>query len=168
MDAHSAGAFAKDDYPHPDFAKLDQIQPGITTGKQVEALLVAPPSMSQTFEGDTRECRMWFDKFESFEGLYVYVRRDGIVDEVEKYFKGNPWFPQKVSAEKVASISERRSTRKEAESILGSPWAIGRITQGTFYTYFIKVGKTNEVIYIDYDNGGTIARLIRKPLPEQK
>jgi len=167
-DFHSTGLLVKDDYPHPDFTKVDEIQPGVTTQEQAEALLGTPPFMSMSLEGNTREWKLWHYNIEPFECLAVYIGRDGIVDEVGKSFKGARWFPKRVNANKVAQIKERQSTREAAESVLGRPSSISRNVQGSFYTYYIQVGKTKEGVYIQYDNSGVITRLIRKPQPEYK
>jgi outer membrane protein assembly factor BamE (lipoprotein component of BamABCDE complex) len=165
-DFHSTGLLVEDDYPHADFTKVDQIQPGVTTEKQLEAMLVAPPFLSRSAEGETREWKMWEYKVEPFETLTVFIGRNGVVDEVKKNFKGARFFPKGVDAKKIVQIKERQSTRQEAESILGKPSTITRNTQGSFYTYYIKVGKTREEVYIEYGNSGVVTRLIRKPVPE--
>jgi outer membrane protein assembly factor BamE (lipoprotein component of BamABCDE complex) len=170
-DNHSTGLFVRDDYPNANMTKVDQIQPGTTTKEQVEALLGAPPMMSEPLLGNTRQIyQLWFGKTfgenGQFDQLGITLSHDGIVDEVHKCFKGARWFPRKVSAEKVAQVKERQSTRKSAESIFGRPSTISRNVQGSFYTYSIQVGKIREGVYIQYDNSGVITRLIRKQQPE--
>jgi outer membrane protein assembly factor BamE (lipoprotein component of BamABCDE complex) len=166
-DIHITGLLVKDDYPHPDFTKEDQIQPGVTTEEQVKTLLGAPPSIPFSQASRNSHWALWFYETGQFNQLLVSFRQDGIVDEVKKYFKGGRWFPKRVNADKVAQIKEQQSTRQTAESIFGRPLTLSHNMQGSFYTYYIQVGKTKEEVYIQYDNSGVITRLIRKPLPEQ-
>lgn len=165
-DSHFTGLLVKDDYPKADMTKADQIQPGVTTEEQVAALLGAPPSQTLSLDGNTRQMQQWCCKFGQFIGLTVVYRRDGVVDEVWKTFKGCAWYPKKVDPDKVAQIREQQTNRRAAESSLGKPSGIGILTEGTFFIYSIKVGKTTEVVYIEYDSNGLVARLIRKPVPQ--
>jgi len=167
-DSHRTGAFVHDDYPKPDMTRVDEIQPGVTTQEQLEGLLGAPPFMSMSLEGNARVRRMWNYTSDPFACLIVYVGKDGLVDEVQKCFKGARWFPKRVDPDKVAQIIERQSTRKVAESVLGRPSAISRNAEGSFYIYYIKVGGTKEEVYIECDENGLITRLIRKPLPKSE
>ena len=69
-------------------------------------------------------------------------------------------------ADKVAQIKELQYNREAAESVLGRPRTISRNAQGTFDTYYIKVGETKEEAYIKYDDNGVITSLMRKQLPK--
>jgi outer membrane protein assembly factor BamE (lipoprotein component of BamABCDE complex) len=165
--SHITGLLVKDDYPKADLTKEDQIQPGVTTEEQVNTLLGAPPSIIGSSSWNSHFA-LWFYKTGQFNQLIVSFRQDGIVDEVKKSFKGGRWSPKRVNADKVAQIKEQQSTRQTAESIFGRPSTISRNVQGSFYTYYIQVGKTNGEVYIQYDSSGVITRLIRKSQPEQE
>jgi outer membrane protein assembly factor BamE (lipoprotein component of BamABCDE complex) len=165
-DGHSTGLLVKDDYPHPDITKVDQIQPRVTTQEQVNTLLGAPPLVSISQDNTGTNSKMWDYNSGQFRYLTVVFGRNGIVDEVKKYFRGYQWSPKRVNADKVAQIKERQSTRQTAESVLGSPQTLSRNVQGSFYTYYIQMGKIKEDVYIEYDSSRVITRLIRKPLPQ--
>jgi outer membrane protein assembly factor BamE (lipoprotein component of BamABCDE complex) len=174
-DGHMTGLLVHDDSPKADLTRVDEIQPGITTREQVETLLGAPPIVTMSVPGNTRQIReLWFGKTfgktGQFKQLGVILSHDGIVDEVEQYYRGGRWFPKRVDADKVAQIKERQSNREAAESVLDRPITINRNAQGSFYTYYIKVDGAKELAYIKYDDNGVITRLIRKllPVPEFK
>jgi len=165
---HLTGLLVKNDHD-ANLTKADQIAPAVTTREQVNALLGEPSinmSWSRASNNLNSQSAMWNLKTDQFQYLVVTFDNNGIVDEVRKDFKGSRLFPKQVNADKVAQIKERQSTRKTAESVLGSPKTISRNVQGSFYTYYIEVGKIKEEVYIEYDNGGAITRLIRKPLPD--
>ncbi|MGD0551275.1 MAG: hypothetical protein ABSB25_01350 [Sedimentisphaerales bacterium] len=160
---HFTGLLIKDDYPHADITKADQIVPGVTTQEQINILLGAPPSSITTSQARNNSNAIWFCESGQLAALGVISRQDSIVDEVKKYFKITGF--KRVNADKVAQIKEQQSTRQTAESVFGSPSTISRNVQGSFYTYFIEVRENREEVYIQYDNNGVITRLIRKPLP---
>jgi outer membrane protein assembly factor BamE (lipoprotein component of BamABCDE complex) len=171
LDYHSTGLLVGDDSPKADPTKVGEIQPGITTKEQVQTLLGAPPTMTMSLPGNTRQIQeLWFGKAfgktGQFNQLLVTLSHDGIVDEVKQFYRGHRWFPKRVDADKVAQIKEKQSNREAAESVLGRPVTISRNVQGTFDTYYIKVGETKEEAYIKYDDNGVIISLMRKQLPK--
>jgi outer membrane protein assembly factor BamE (lipoprotein component of BamABCDE complex) len=172
LDYHSTGLLVRDDSAKADMTKVDEIQPGTTTKEQVETLLGAPPTMTVSLPGNTRQIRLhWFGgktfgQTGQFSQLMVILRHDGIVDEVIQVYSDPRWFPKRVDADKVAQIKELQSNREAAESVLGRPQTISRNVQGSFETYYIKVGETKEEAYIKYDDNGVITSLMRKQLPK--
>jgi outer membrane protein assembly factor BamE (lipoprotein component of BamABCDE complex) len=170
-DTHFSGLLVPDDYPKADLTRVDEIQPGTTMREQVETLVGAPPTMSASLPGNTRQIQqLWFGKkfgnTGQFNQLRVILSHDGIVDEVKQSYSDRPWFPKRVDAARVAQIKERQSNREAAESVLGRPITISRNAQGSFDTYYIKVGGTKEEAYIKYDDNGVITSLMRKQVPK--
>lgn len=167
MDFHRTGVFVNDDYPKTDTTKANQIKPGRTTEREVEALMGAPPMMTM-FQGiNAAPIKLWSYEIGQFKSLGVIFRQNGIVDEVTEIFKDARYFPKEVDAADIAKIREGVCTREAVESILDRPDMISHFEKGDFYTYFIKMGKTKEAVFIRYDSDGLVTTLMRKPIPQQ-
>lgn len=167
MDSHRTGAFVNDDYPKTDTTKANQIKPGRTTEREVEALMGAPPMMIMSQGINANPIKLWPYEIGQFSSLGVIFRKDGIVDEVTEIFKDARYYPKGIDANDLAQIRERVSTRKAAESILGHPDMISHFENGAFHTYFIKMGETKEAVFIRYDSDGLVTTLMRKPILQQ-